>query len=335
MERHGRGWMLDLSRLTWEEPAGLGIRQTERAYLDAERRRVVYVAATRARDLFVVPKAGDVPAGRFVCGDLLAQAPAHLIRELGTFIDGRECDWAREVRPRVEHERADGAQVEQSITEWWTTASIAAARPRFRSASVSGAFRVIPLADSEDVVDAVDPKPRQGRFGSLFGSVVHRAIGRLLRDGGITIQEVVRHEAERFGLEDHLDEVVADVSRTLETLQKEGLAGPIGAHLQVEYPIASAWEGGQLLGGYIDLVGATEGLFRVVDFKTDTPPVGPVDQSYPEYAAQVRTYGRLLVATGLLGERKLACGLLFTADGGIRWIEIKGEQELVSATGSQ
>jgi len=47
MERDGRGWMIDLSQLTWEEPADLGIRQTERAYLDAERRRVVYVAATR------------------------------------------------------------------------------------------------------------------------------------------------------------------------------------------------------------------------------------------------------------------------------------------------
>ena len=74
MERDGRGWMLDLSRLSWEEPAGLGIRQTERAYQSAERRRVVYVAATRARDLLVVPKAGDVPAGNFVCGDLLARS---------------------------------------------------------------------------------------------------------------------------------------------------------------------------------------------------------------------------------------------------------------------
>jgi len=95
MERDGRGWMIDLSQLTWENqrsrhPEGGG------AYLDAERRRVVYVAATRTRDLLIVPKAGDVPAGRFICGDLLAEAPAHLIRVLGTFIDGRECDWARE-----------------------------------------------------------------------------------------------------------------------------------------------------------------------------------------------------------------------------------------------
>ena len=85
--------------------------------------------------------------------------------------------------------------------------------------------------------------------------MVHRAIGLVLRDGGLTAQEAVRHAAERFGLEDHFDEAVADVVRALETLQTEGLAGPIGAHLQVEYPVASAWEGGQLLVGYIDLVG--------------------------------------------------------------------------------
>jgi ATP-dependent exoDNAse (exonuclease V) beta subunit len=334
MERDGRGWMIDLSQLTWEEPAGLGIRQTERAYLDAERRRVVYVAATRARDLFVVPKAGDVPAGRFVCGDLLAEAPAHLIREISPYIDGKECNWAREVLPRVVLEHADGTQVERSVTEWWTGASIAAGRPRFRPASVSGTSRVVPLAESEEVVEATDSKLRQGRFGGLFGSVVHRAIGLVLQDGAFTTQEAVRHAAERFGLEDHFDEAVADVVRALEALQMEGLAGPIGPYLQVEYPVASAWESGQLLVGYIDLIGATEGHLRVIDFKTDAPPPGPAEQTYPEYAAQVRAYGSLLAATSLLGDRRLRCGLLFTADGGIRWIEPMGEKQLVSATGS-
>jgi hypothetical protein len=32
MERDGRGWMINL--LTWEEPAGLGIREAEQKYLD-------------------------------------------------------------------------------------------------------------------------------------------------------------------------------------------------------------------------------------------------------------------------------------------------------------
>ena len=60
MERDGRGWMVNLDKLTWEEPAGLGIRDAEQKYLDAERRRIAYVAATRARDLLIIPKAGSV-----------------------------------------------------------------------------------------------------------------------------------------------------------------------------------------------------------------------------------------------------------------------------------
>ena len=39
------------------------------------------------------------------------------------------------------------------------------------------------------------------------------------------------------------------MSCALEALQTEGLAGPIGPYLQVEYPVASAWESGQLLVG--------------------------------------------------------------------------------------
>jgi hypothetical protein len=80
------------------------------------------------------------------------------------------------------------------------------------------------------------------------------------------------------------------------------------------------------LSGYIDLVGSTEEVFRVIDFKTDAPPISSVEQTYPEYAAQALEYGRLLAASGLLGDRKLSCGLLFTADGAIRWIAPKSEK---------
>jgi ATP-dependent helicase/nuclease subunit A len=65
----------------------------------------------------------------------------------------------------------------------------------------------------------------------------------------------------------------------------------------------------------------TSGRLEVIDFKTDAPPEGPLEAGYAEYAAQVAAYGRLLDASGLLGERRLRCGLLFTADGRIRWLQ--------------
>jgi ATP-dependent helicase/nuclease subunit A len=64
MERDGRGWVIDLEGLKWEEPTALGLAATERQYRDAERRRVVYVAATRARDLLVLPAAAATQPGR-------------------------------------------------------------------------------------------------------------------------------------------------------------------------------------------------------------------------------------------------------------------------------
>jgi len=323
MERDGRGWMVDLAGLTWEEPAGLKLRQTERAYLDAERRRVVYVAATRARDLLIVPKAGDVSRGRFVCGDLLAEVPENVarssIRSVEPYVDGREPTWAQPEGGQPQREPADGARVEREVDAWWTAAATEAARPRFRPASVSGEAHGAQRDDAEEVTRVGPRKPREGRFGGLFGTTVHHAMGLLLRDTGVTPEDAIRRAAQRTGLDVHLDEAVADAKRALETLRAEGLARPVGPELQIEYPVAAAWEGGQLLSGYIDLVGANDEQVDVIDFKTDAPPEGPVERAYPEYAVQVLVYGRVLEETGVVGDRRLRCGLLFTGDGGIRW----------------
>ena len=46
-----------------------------------------------------------------------------------------------------------------------------------------------------------------------------------------------------------------------------------------------------------------------------------VEQTYPNYAAQVRIYGKLLETAGLMKDRRLRCGLFFIAEGNLRWIE--------------
>lgn len=56
-------------------------------------------------------------------------------------------------------------------------------------------------------------------------------------------------------------------------------------------------------------------------FQNRHAPPGPVEQIYPKYAAQVRIYGELLKTAGILKDRRLRSGLLFTADGSIRWTE--------------
>jgi hypothetical protein len=152
-------------------------------------------------------------------------------------------------------------------------------------------------------------KPRESRFGPTFGTTVHQAIGLVLGEPTLRVEEAVRRAARATGLDSHFEDAVADVRRAVAALDREGLARVPGADLQLEYPIAGAWDGGRLLSGYIDLVAVTEDR-----------PTDPVQGVYPEYAAQVAAYCRLLDAAGVPGSRRVRGGLLFTADGEIRWL---------------
>jgi ATP-dependent helicase/nuclease subunit A len=312
MDRDERGWTLSLDGLAWEEPEGLGLRATEKSYLDAERRRVVYVAATRARDLLVLPQAGDVTPGQHVCGDLLEAAPAHLVRVLEPCGPGREPAWGADAPVPA----AAPAAPEPDGLARWLGAAAEAARPRFRPVAVSAAGAGAGAADDDAEEPVGPPRPRRaGRFGPRFGETVHVAIGLAL-GSRLEPLEAVRRAAGRTGLEERLDEAAADVARALAALRAEGLGAP-GPALRLEYPVAGAAGDGRLLAGYADLVGVGGGGLVVLDFKTDAPPAGPVAESHPEYVAQVRAYAELLGAAGLGPAR---AGLLFTADGLIRWL---------------
>ena len=123
-----------------------------------------------------------------------------------------------------------------------------------------------------------------------------------------------------MGRAEHLDEARADVERAITALHAEGHFRALGPDLQIEYAVAGLAEGGRLLSGYVDLVGATAERLDVIDFKTDAPPRESAARSYPEYVAQVRAYGALLAASGAARDRAIRTGLLFSADGSIHWV---------------
>jgi ATP-dependent helicase/nuclease subunit A len=328
MDRHERGWQMNLDGLRWaEEPSGLDLAATEKVYLDAERQRVIYVAATRARDLLVVPRAGPQATGRLVCSDLLAGADRALVREMEPYVPGREPGWAREAGAPDTPAPADAGALEGAVSERWEAALREAARPRFRPASASGLRSAAP-AGGPGTIEGGEPaapaelparEPREGRFGAAFGTAVHQAIGLVLRDPGVEPADAVRQAAAESGLAEHLDEAVADVTRALGALRAEGLRRPLGPDLQIEYPVAGPREGGLLVSGYVDLVSVTDDRVDVIDFKTDAPPGGDLARNYGHYVAQVRAYGELLSQAGCVAGRRLRTGLLFCADGSIRW----------------
>jgi ATP-dependent exoDNAse (exonuclease V) beta subunit len=319
----GQGWMIDLDRFAWEEPAGLSIKQTETQYLKNERRRVVYVAATRARDLLIVPHAGEVEAGKFVCGDLLAALPEDLasraVVSVHPYVEGQpEPEWATR-ETAVSGPVADGDALDAATTSWWLPMATNAARPRFRPVSVTGeAQRASESGDWDE-----------GRFGAAFGETVHLALACTLRVPGTPPTEAVAAAARRTGVTEHLDEAVADVVRGLEAIRLAGLWPGSDVVLELEYPIAAHRAGGTLLSGYVDFLRLTAAQVDVLDFKTDVPPVGPAEETYPAYAVQVQEYGRVLRDAGLTSGRTLRCGLLFTGDGNIRWMNSDPEKGMV------
>jgi hypothetical protein len=87
----------------------------------------------------------------------------------------------------------------------------------------------------------------------------------------------------------------------------------------VEYPVAAVWEGGQLLGGYIDLVSITNGRLDVLDFKTDTPARSRRTDLF-RLRGSGETAPRRLMEQPELGDRSVRCGLQITGEGGIRWV---------------
>jgi ATP-dependent helicase/nuclease subunit A len=315
VDRNLRGWSLTLEGFAWDEPPGLDLRAIERRYTDAERKRVAYVAATRARDLLVVPKAGS-PGDAHVCGRLIQSSPNESVEVLETYHERRGAPWATAIaeRPAVEH--SDASELEQRVAAAWGAGVADASRPRFRPASVTGE----PTTPTDEAADIRVLPKRTSRYGPVFGDTVHRGIGIVLRDPSVVPPEAVRRAATQTGLTERLAEAAGDVERAVEALRREGLLnGGTSGSLRLEYPVAAPADDGRLIVGYIDVLASAGDRLDLLDFKTDDAPASR-DEIAVEYIAQVRAYARMLDVPAIRGGRILRYGLLYTADGRVHWV---------------
>jgi ATP-dependent helicase/nuclease subunit A len=320
VDRDGRSWALEIEGLAWEEPEDGSAAAREQRYLDAERLRLVYVAATRARDLLVLPLAGDADPAR-ITGRLLQGAPVELMEMLEPYSLDAEPAWANELQPAPPRLPGDGSALDAEVDARWQAAVAGAARPRFAPAAVTAEAHA--SSADEESADGEDARPsrppRASRFGNVFGDTVHRAIGLALTYG-LAPDAAVSRAAAATGLDVHVADAVEDVRRALAALERAGLRRRPGPDLQLEYPVAIARDG-RLVGGYVDLLGMREGRLVVVDFKTDAPPQGDVRATHAAYVEQVLAYARIVEELGLAPEGTVVAGLLFTAEDEVRWVE--------------
>jgi ATP-dependent exoDNAse (exonuclease V) beta subunit len=323
VERDGHAWALSLGSVAVEHPAGSHLLDRERQFAEQERRRMYYVAATRARDLLVLPAPlTKSKTLRFAAADLLAGAAAELVERFATFTVEQLPLWSRFDECAPPRRITDDAALEQRLQqdrERFHAAWEVARRPLARPTAVTTAAAALPPAEEITAESARVEKASASRFGALFGTAVHRGLELVLGGAIVGGAAAVALAAQQCGLTDHLAEAQQDVERGVVALRTLGVGRDPRLTVTTEYPLVMAAAGGLLLIGFVDLLVFDSGTVHVIDFKTDAPAPGRLDAAYPTYAAQLRLYGDMLQRSGTIGTRQIRLGVLLTATGELRW----------------
>jgi ATP-dependent helicase/nuclease subunit A len=242
---------------------------------DAERRRLLYVACTRAIDHLVVslhrlPAKPDANESRMPHGCLLASAGAAdpeagaepLVPAPGTFTPDHgvpgELPWNDPAEWAAERERAlliAGRRLTVSATRL--------------AEDLAGAWADPGALDDEglrkDAVDIELPPWQRGRYGTAIGRAVHGVLQFCDLATGTDIAALSAAQCAAEG--------VIGFEETVDALARSALAAPIvaeaitGEHHR-ELFVASV-VGDRVLEGYIDLLVRTPGGWLIVDYKTD------------------------------------------------------------------
>lgn len=323
--RDGSAWSISLDRLSCEVPEDGGLKEREARYRLSERKRLVYVLATRARDILVLPRAG-APNARQITSTLLGDAPSGTVLEQAVYGGQGEPRWWQRGAERVRSLVPGPVGVD--LAQRWASALSAAAEPQLQPLAVSAyahapAELEAPAATlAPNDAEVPDPganrmRPREGRYGSTFGTTVHRALELFLLGRRDTVEQALATAIEETGLDHHHTEARADIDRVVTTLQNERLLPQHGRSIALEYPIAGAGRDGNLLTGVIDFLSSDGVTVDIIDFKTDQPPAGDIAHSHAGYLGQAKCYGELLSAAQFKVGRM---GLLFTAEVAVRWL---------------
>ncbi len=285
-----------------------------------EKLRLLYVAATRARDHLVVsghhkasPKDPDATFATRLA--TFAEARPELCRDVvvdasGTGVDPAATPIGRVVPDSVARPSDDEAQVLDRRARWIDERRAllqAHASPTALSATaIAGAVDadIVDVDDdskgSGDRNDAFASSPvvrRRGRAGSSIGRAVHATLEYVDFADTSNVHELVSRQCDLEAIPEHAD--------TVERLVRSALASD-AVRLATRHQFHRELYVGAPLGdvmveGYVDLLVRTADGLIIVDYKTDTVSTpAQVDAKVAVYELQAATYAVALeIATGL------------------------------------
>ena len=266
-----------------------------------ERRRLLYVATTRARDHLVVSlhrgeggaetnakvlaAAGAITAGGAVAFDRAAFDRAHGDRRSlqihaaprvgGVATPDRGDPSAHPTHPGTECLRSGGNQPEVALNE--------------EPAQIAG------LAKGGRDVDL--PPWRKGRYGAAIGRAAHAVLQTINLATGEGLEDAVAAQCLSEGVVAHADYVTRLVRSALASqVVKRAAARP---HWREPY-VGAVQADGTVLEGFVDLLyREDDGSLVVVDYKTDQSPADALPARRAHYGPQMAAYQVVLnAATG-------------------------------------
>ena len=264
-----------------------------------ERRRLLYVAATRARDHLVVSLhrkgSGSTNA------EILADAGAATAPGATVFDSGFQLALPLPPPPVTPAELMDWEQWRATIEH------VREASRRASAISASGlegtepAIALDPAAQQPDVAkgqrDLELPPWSKGRYGSAIGRAVHGVLQSVDLATGAGLADAVAAQALVEGVTDHAHVVTALVRSALDSDVVRRAAAR--EHWRESYA-GTRHDDGTVLEGFIDLIyREDDGTLVVVDYKTDAIPLAAVAARAHYYSPQVLAYEQAIsAATG-------------------------------------
>lgn len=263
------------------------LRGLDRSEDDAEYRRLLYVAATRAENRLYLSGEAETRQGSW-----LEVARKHL-----SGMDPNVVEIRRPLPVDVDAIAAAGAAaaVPQAAEEQPVTAPLVE-RPA-----------VIPLRSSTPVTALRSPEPvtpfggRGDGLGLVRGSLAHEAIRLWFTAGRRPELTPLLRRLQPAVSESGAQRVLAEVEQMLDRFDGSELAQRLrqpGARFHFELSFGWHWDGAPV-HGTIDLAYEHAGRWHLVDFKTDEVPRGRIGKAAAPYLGQLALYaGALQQAVG-------------------------------------
>ncbi|MBX2834446.1 MAG: double-strand break repair helicase AddA [Micavibrio sp.] len=269
---------------------------------DQERRRLLYVAMTRAEDrLYICGAQGknaiDKNSWYNMVKDGLADAPDVVEHEDGRLI--LDVPMAANVAPDRPDKAQQGEKEIYEIPDW-----VHAPLPEENPLSQDY------LAPSKLAEVAISPREGGKAKRFLRGNLTHKLLQLLPDMAKDKHEDAMRSYLRHYGAdlsEDVRENIFEEISAILNNPDFGRLFGP---NSRAEVPISARVEGKGIISGQIDRLFISNDEVFFVDYKTNRPsPLDPADIA-PAYILQIQAYGDVLAR--LYPERNIRGALLWT-----------------------